>query len=311
MFLLCLFDFTGVHPQMIKVNVESIITLILLIHIKWTSSLCTPYRVGEYCVNGTVSFPVCPFRECRDVQPCPPNAVCPGDGTQHLECSFESEYIHECTPSYQDYIGNPNVTITCKCFWVDPDLSPKKQYDILVVVLFFIVLTTIGTVFVFMSRKKEEESARRRRSVREPAAVEVNVDVDVGVEIGIEAPQRGSGAPQRGSEAPQGVNDTPSRITPEQSDGGNVVSDQKDDLPQKDSIDKPVATIANVPDVPAPIKVDVPNEMRCCVCLDRSRSILFQPCRHIACCLECSDKIDNKCPLCRKSIVSFIKIYLS
>lgn len=39
----------------------------------------------------------------------------------------------------------------------------------------------------------------------------------------------------------------------------------------------------------------------CAVCMDRSKSVLFEPCMHLCCCSECSDAVET-CPACRAVI---------
>lgn len=36
----------------------------------------------------------------------------------------------------------------------------------------------------------------------------------------------------------------------------------------------------------------------CFLCCEKPRTQLFEPCRHVVCCLSCSDRINN-CPICR------------
>jgi hypothetical protein len=39
----------------------------------------------------------------------------------------------------------------------------------------------------------------------------------------------------------------------------------------------------------------------CTVCMDRSKSVLFEPCMHLCCCRVCSDAVEA-CPVCRAVI---------
>jgi hypothetical protein len=43
------------------------------------------------------------------------------------------------------------------------------------------------------------------------------------------------------------------------------------------------------------------DERTCTVCLTSLRAILFNPCGHLICCAECSDKV-TECPFCRSNI---------
>ncbi|MGL5357029.1 MAG: RING finger protein [Cetobacterium sp.] len=37
----------------------------------------------------------------------------------------------------------------------------------------------------------------------------------------------------------------------------------------------------------------------CAICNMRQRDVVFNECRHVICCEECSDKCGLKCPMCR------------
>lgn len=61
------------------------------------------------------------------------------------------------------------------------------------------------------------------------------------------------------------------------------------------------------------------NEPSCCVCMDNVSDILFHPCRHLCCCIDCArsmvlidyDRGDNiKCPKCRKMVSGAERVYL-
>lgn len=49
--------------------------------------------------------------------------------------------------------------------------------------------------------------------------------------------------------------------------------------------------------------------IRCCICLENKKNILYMPCAHVSCCKKCSENI-SACPLCRKPIQSMIGIFL-
>lgn len=42
-------------------------------------------------------------------------------------------------------------------------------------------------------------------------------------------------------------------------------------------------------------------EETCAICMDADPAILFRPCNHLCCCLDCSIKV-TRCPMCRKGI---------
>ena len=52
------------------------------------------------------------------------------------------------------------------------------------------------------------------------------------------------------------------------------------------------------------------NEITCKICLTERSKILFQPCGHFCCCLQCANKV-NKCPICRATITERIRAYTS
>eukprot|EP00633_Aureoumbra_lagunensis_P009877 CAMPEP_0197323796 /NCGR_PEP_ID=MMETSP0891-20130614/70736_1 /TAXON_ID=44058 ORGANISM="Aureoumbra lagunensis, Strain CCMP1510" /NCGR_SAMPLE_ID=MMETSP0891 /ASSEMBLY_ACC=CAM_ASM_000534 /LENGTH=461 /DNA_ID=CAMNT_0042816515 /DNA_START=575 /DNA_END=1960 /DNA_ORIENTATION=- len=57
-------------------------------------------------------------------------------------------------------------------------------------------------------------------------------------------------------------------------------------------------------------KVD--DEILCAICNDNERSIVLQPCSHLAVCASCAEKISEKskeCPLCRGPIESVLRVY--
>lgn len=75
-------------------------------------------------------------------------------------------------------------------------------------------------------------------------------------------------------------------------------SDKKDEKEQKDHL------------VGRDQKDEMPTELICCVCMERRRSVVFKPCEHMSCCSECSLKI-KKCPICRETINSVSRVFLS
>ncbi|XP_017033038.1 uncharacterized protein [Drosophila kikkawai] len=52
----------------------------------------------------------------------------------------------------------------------------------------------------------------------------------------------------------------------------------------------------------------------CVICMERSRSIVIMPCRHLCLCKQCSQQLrlrfENRCPVCRNDILSFLPVYL-
>ncbi|CAF1236962.1 unnamed protein product [Didymodactylos carnosus] len=58
-----------------------------------------------------------------------------------------------------------------------------------------------------------------------------------------------------------------------------------------------------------PSQKSVSNSPLCVVCQTDEKSIACIPCGHRAMCVPCGYSL-NKCPVCRKDIAGFIKIYL-
>ncbi|XP_077236350.1 E3 ubiquitin-protein ligase SPL2-like [Tasmannia lanceolata] len=60
---------------------------------------------------------------------------------------------------------------------------------------------------------------------------------------------------------------------------------------------------------------DVPDGELCVVCLMRRRQFAFVPCGHLVCCPSCTLSVerdsDPKCPICRQTIWTSIRIYAS
>ena len=53
------------------------------------------------------------------------------------------------------------------------------------------------------------------------------------------------------------------------------------------------------------------EDIMCVVCMERKRQYLIRPCNHYCVCKDCKSTLQNKCPLCRKLIRSYEKIYIS
>ncbi|KAL8223607.1 hypothetical protein R6Q57_019082 [Mikania cordata] len=60
---------------------------------------------------------------------------------------------------------------------------------------------------------------------------------------------------------------------------------------------------------------DVPEGMLCVICLMRQRRSAFVPCGHLVCCPRCALSVERdlapKCPVCRQTIHSSVRIYES
>ena len=49
---------------------------------------------------------------------------------------------------------------------------------------------------------------------------------------------------------------------------------------------------------------------KCKVCHKEDACVVFVPCGHLTCCLECGNKV-NRCPACKSIITERIRSYLS
>lgn len=56
---------------------------------------------------------------------------------------------------------------------------------------------------------------------------------------------------------------------------------------------------------------DLPNEVRCIVCMVNPREIILVPCNHVCLCEDCAEKIKSTCPVCNQRIQSKKVAYLS
>ena len=52
------------------------------------------------------------------------------------------------------------------------------------------------------------------------------------------------------------------------------------------------------------------SRVRCVMCLEEERSVLFQPCWHLVSCSPCADKV-GICPVCRTQIEGRLKVKLT
>jgi len=55
--------------------------------------------------------------------------------------------------------------------------------------------------------------------------------------------------------------------------------------------------------------MDDKPDMKCCVCLDKNKNIIFNDCGHVCVCETCSAKV-SKCPICRKVIITKKKAFI-
>jgi len=53
-----------------------------------------------------------------------------------------------------------------------------------------------------------------------------------------------------------------------------------------------------------------PDSLQCIVCLEQDRSTIFLPCKHLACCASCADKV-TVCPFDNRKIESRINAHLN
>jgi len=52
--------------------------------------------------------------------------------------------------------------------------------------------------------------------------------------------------------------------------------------------------------------LELEDRIYCVVCAENERSVIFNPCKHFACCAECAEDL-VACPLCREAILSVEK----
>ena len=50
------------------------------------------------------------------------------------------------------------------------------------------------------------------------------------------------------------------------------------------------------------------NSNACVICCEADRDALYMPCKHNTACVKCSKNL-KECPICRRKIDDFIKIY--
>ena len=79
-----------------------------------------------------------------------------------------------------------------------------------------------------------------------------------------------------------------------------------DDAPEEDSGNQPQKEERNDEDKPAKVE----SQAECVVCLDAKQECAIVPCGHVCICSECKDALaDNRCPICRQPVASFLRVY--
>ncbi|GMQ08160.1 hypothetical protein CsSME_00052014 [Camellia sinensis var. sinensis] len=80
--------------------------------------------------------------------------------------------------------------------------------------------------------------------------------------------------------------------------------DQQQTPPDTDDADPQIATEETG---------DIPDGALCVICLMRRRRSAFVPCGHLVCCQRCALSVERdlapKCPVCRQTIRSSVRIY--
>lgn len=54
---------------------------------------------------------------------------------------------------------------------------------------------------------------------------------------------------------------------------------------------------------------NIPEQFICCICLNNTKKILFNPCNHLITCDGCAEKVNNICPKCRSTITNKITVF--
>ena len=67
-------------------------------------------------------------------------------------------------------------------------------------------------------------------------------------------------------------------------------------------------TAKNVQTMDSNTTSDIQNNS-CVICLSREKKYAITPCNHFCLCELCCNKIDNKCPICRKRNIGLMRIY--
>jgi hypothetical protein len=55
------------------------------------------------------------------------------------------------------------------------------------------------------------------------------------------------------------------------------------------------------------------KELTCVICMEYAKDVVFEPCGHLATCVECARSLHAQpaCPMCRREIVSGRRIFIS
>ena len=73
-----------------------------------------------------------------------------------------------------------------------------------------------------------------------------------------------------------------------------------------------LAALEKRPQVTKVVKQQISgDDILCVICMERKRQYLLRPCNHYCVCNTCKSTLQNKCPLCRKLIRSYEKIFIS
>lgn len=54
--------------------------------------------------------------------------------------------------------------------------------------------------------------------------------------------------------------------------------------------------------------LDEAGEM-CRVCMEKPRTVIFNPCSHMACCADCSVRVNGVCPICRGQVTNRTTVF--
>ena len=52
----------------------------------------------------------------------------------------------------------------------------------------------------------------------------------------------------------------------------------------------------------------IDQEKECCICMNDTIQIAFDPCGHVSCCVKCAEDLDS-CPMCRNHITKKIRLF--
>jgi len=108
---------------------------------------------------------------------------------------------------------------------------------------------------------------------------------------------------QRGSSSSSESNSTESNST-ESNSTEMKTKETKDTNKDEDSTD------SEDNDNDTELKKDIPQEQLCRVCFSREINAVLDPCGHELLCIRCAKKM-TECPVCRKTVNKFIKVFRS